>query len=245
LLDGGPSRIYEFFLSNGQPFVQISNDGNLLPRPLTRRSARVAVAERPDVIVDFSGAKVGDVIYLQNRLEQTSGRGPTGKIIAPTNILQFRVVGPDIVADPSRIPDRLLDLPARRPTSQSREWIVDRSGGAWTINDKLFDPDVISAFIRRDSAEIWNLKSSGGWAHPFHVHFEEFQVLSRDGKPPPPDEVARKDIVNIGQAAVGQDGTGRASLFLQFRDFLGDYPVHCHNVVHEDRAVMVRFQVVE
>ncbi|HSC72299.1 MAG TPA: hypothetical protein VLH58_13155, partial [Candidatus Methylomirabilis sp.] len=38
ILDGGPSRAYEFFLSNGQPFIQITNDGNLLPRPLTRRS---------------------------------------------------------------------------------------------------------------------------------------------------------------------------------------------------------------
>src|SRR5207244_13230817 len=68
LLDGGPSSLYEFFLSNGQPFIQITNDGNLLPRPLTRTSVRIGVAERVDVIVDFNNTKIGDHIYLPNRL---------------------------------------------------------------------------------------------------------------------------------------------------------------------------------
>src|SRR5262249_24872087 len=58
-LNGGPSRAYEFFLSNGQPFFQLSNDGNLLPRTLQRQSIRVGVAERVDVIVDFSNATPG------------------------------------------------------------------------------------------------------------------------------------------------------------------------------------------
>ena len=77
ILDGGPSRAYEFFLSNGQPVIQITNDGNLLSQPLTRKSVRLSVAERADVIVDFSSAKAGNRIYLQNRLEQKDGRGPT------------------------------------------------------------------------------------------------------------------------------------------------------------------------
>src|SRR5947208_12452123 len=51
LLDTGPSRFYEFFLSNGQPFVQISNDGNLLPQPLPRTSVRLGVAQRADLLV--------------------------------------------------------------------------------------------------------------------------------------------------------------------------------------------------
>jgi len=33
LLDAGPSRFYEFFLSSGQPFLYIANDGNLLRGP--------------------------------------------------------------------------------------------------------------------------------------------------------------------------------------------------------------------
>ena len=35
------------------PFCVISNDGNLLPRPIEATSHRIAMAERGDMIVDF------------------------------------------------------------------------------------------------------------------------------------------------------------------------------------------------
>ena len=242
-LVGGPSRVYEFFLSSGDSFIQISNDGNLLPRPLFRRSIRLSVAERADVIVDFSKAGIGEKIYLQNRLEQTDGRAPTGKIIAPTDIVEFRVVGD--AADDSRVPVTLLDLPDRNVRiARTREWKFDRSNGVWTVNGRLFDPDVFRAFPKQNTAETWTFKSGGGWLHPIHNHLEEFQVLSRDGKPPPIEEIARKDVVRIGDSAVGTDNTGEVRIFLQFRDWLGDYPLHCHNTVHEDHAMMTRWQVV-
>jgi FtsP/CotA-like multicopper oxidase with cupredoxin domain len=242
-LVGGPSRVYQFFLSNGQPFYQLSSDGNLLPRTLTRRSIRVAIAERVDVIVDFSVAKAGDKIYLQNRLEQQLGRGPTGEIVAPTNLVEFRVVG-DAVVDNSQVPATLLAAPDRVTPVRRRRWKFDRSGGEWTVNNRLFDPEVISAFITQNTAEEWTLESSGGWQHPIHIHMEEFLVLSREGKAPPADERGRKDTVRLGDGSVGTDNTGELRVSMQFRDFLGDYPMHCHNTVHEDHAMMIRFQVV-
>ena len=179
-LVGGPSRVYEFFLGSGDSFIQISNDGNLLPRPLFRRSIRLGVAERVDVIVDFSKAKIGEKIYLQNRLEQLDGRAPTGKIIAPKNLVEFRVTGDAM--DDSRVPVTLLDLPSRNvQIAKKREWKFDRSGGAWTVNGRFFDPDVFSATIKQNTAETWTFKSGGGWHHPIHIHLEEFQILSREG----------------------------------------------------------------
>ena len=114
------------------------------------------------------------------------------------------------------------------------------------VNGELFDPDVFRAFPRQNTAELWTFTGGNGWQHPVHIHYEEFQILSRNGKPLPSDsdEIARKDIVRIGDNAVGTVNTGSLQLFFQFRDFHGDYPMHCHNVVHEDHAMMVRFQVV-
>jgi FtsP/CotA-like multicopper oxidase with cupredoxin domain len=242
-LVGGPSRVYEFFLSNGQNFIQISTDGNLIPRPLYRRSMRLQVAERVDVIVDFSKAALGEKIYLQNRLEQLDGRAPTGKIIAPKNLVEFRVVGD--AADDSRVPVALLDLPNRNvPIAKTRTWKFDRSNGAWTVNGRLFDPDVFSATIKQNSAEIWTFESGGGWVHPGHAHMEEVQIIDRDGKAPPAWEVGRKDMVGVGDAVLGTDNSSKARIFLQFRDWLGDYPMHCHNTVHEDHAMMILFNVV-
>src|SRR5438876_2202539 len=77
LLDTGPSRFYEFFLSNGLPFVQISNDGNLLPQPLPRTSVRLGVAERAVGGRDSSHLRIGTRVFLEYRLEQTTGRGRT------------------------------------------------------------------------------------------------------------------------------------------------------------------------
>jgi len=34
------------------------------------------------------------------------------------------------------------------------------------------------------------------------------------------------------------------SYYMQYRDWYGDYPLHCHNVVHEDHAMMIRFRIV-
>jgi len=247
LLNAGPSRVYELFLSTGQPFLQLSNDGNLLPRALSRQSIRCGVAERVDVIVDFSTAKTGDTIYLQNRLEQRDGRGPTGKIIAPTNLVEFRVG--DAVPDNSDVfPGKpLLALPTRRATVQSRRWDFGRSGGEWVINGELFDPDVIRVQLQQNTAELWTFTGGNGWQHPVHVHMEEFQILSRNGKAQavPIDEHARKDIIRIGDSAVGTENTGEAQIFIQLRDFHGDCPLHCHNVLHEDHSMMVRFEVVE
>ena len=33
-------------------------------------------------------------------------------------------------------------------------------------------------------------------------------------------------------------------LFMRFRDMKGRYVMHCHNVVHEDHAMMVRWDIV-
>jgi FtsP/CotA-like multicopper oxidase with cupredoxin domain len=32
-------------------------------------------------------------------------------------------------------------------------------------------------------------------------------------------------------------------IFIRFRDFVGKYVMHCHNLVHEDHAMMVRWDI--
>ena len=90
----GPSRWWEWSLWDGTnflPFWQISTDGNLLPNAVQVNSVRIAVAERVDIIVDFSKIKASR-LYLVNRLEQVNGRGPTGSVLSPgTPIIQINV----------------------------------------------------------------------------------------------------------------------------------------------------------
>ncbi len=240
--NGGVSRFYQFFLSTGQPFTVISNDGNMLPRPIISDSIHLSVAQRSDVIIDFSQNQPGDQIYLQNRLEQVFGQGPTGRLLdAGDNVMRFDVV-PLKLPDHSRIPEKFRPLPPINLAEVDRErlWVFDYNGGLWTINGGAADMSEPSAVIPQDSTEIWIIRNGGGdWSHPVHIHFEEFQIIEFNGKPISRDEIryARKDVLTLGPS-------DEVKLYLKFRDFLGKYVMHCHNVVHEDHAMMVRWDIV-
>ena len=121
-------------------------------------------------------------------------------------------------------------------------WTIKTDGGRGLTADKKSRR--ISAAPTAGAVEIWTFQSgeeanSGGWTHPVHVHFEEGQVLSRDGKPPPLwERGARKDIYNIGRLA-----STTMDVALRFEDFVGTYVEHCHNTQHEDFAMLLRFDV--
>jgi FtsP/CotA-like multicopper oxidase with cupredoxin domain len=248
LLNGSVGRFYEFFLvqklTNGkfvdQTFIYIANDGNLLPAPIRdMKSVRLGMAERADIVIDFSKYP-GSQLFLVNRMEQNDPRGPTGNIVQPgTQILRFDVASQP-VSDPSRVPDALRALPELdlAKVVKSRTWEFNRSGGGWMVNNQFFDFERISASPKRGTAEIWTLKNGGGgWWHPVHIHLEEGRILSRNGKPPPPHEIGRKDVYVLMPDE-------EVKVLLHFRDFQGKYVMHCHNTAHEDHAMMVRWDVV-
>ncbi len=110
--------------------------------------------------------------------------------------------------------------------------------GGWTINEKFFNVNEIRATPKQGTAEIWDLQNDGGgWSHPIHIHLVTFRVLSRNGRPPAPYEAGRKDVVELGP-------DDNVKVIMRFQDFLGRYPAHCHNTVHEDHAMMFRWDVV-
>lgn len=246
LLDGGPSRFYEFYLTYGgqnQTFTYIANDGNLLPAPLPMKKIRLGAAERADIVIDFKNYPEGSKLFLVNKLEQTNGRGPTGNILNPgTQILRFDVKGLPPVPDVSQVPPALRELPPLPTPEEIRQlprrvWEFDRSNGAWTVNGKLFNVLQVAAKPRLGSQELWVLRGKGDWSHPIHIHFEEGRILSRNGVAPPLHERGRKDVYVIGP-------NEELRLVMKFRDYTGKYMMHCHNLMHEDHAMMVRWDVV-
>lgn len=257
LYNPGPSRWYEFALWDGAtflPFWQISSDGNLLPQAIQVTSVRLSVAERVDIIVDFN--KIASKrLYIVNRLEQVSGRGPTGRILNPgTPIMQVNVgsTARDDSVDPAATPLMMRELPdpdfgallARADKARVRTWRFERGNGAWVVNGKLFDENVVSAAVDQEAEEVWVIQNPGGdWRHPVHIHFEEHRTLSRNGVLVKPNtqfngsvDYARKDVVQLNT-------NEEVRIFMRFRDMKGRYVMHCHNVVHEDHAMMVRWDI--
>jgi FtsP/CotA-like multicopper oxidase with cupredoxin domain len=267
ILNGGPSRFYEIYLTNPDnlsqsiPFLAISSDGNLLPRPIQTLSDRLAVAERTDILVDF--AKIAKQfgatrLRLENRLEQVHGKGPTGKILPAgqgDQLLEFRLVGgavddgsfdyeplssPNVPAkagDAVFAPISLPDISGAVPRI-TRTFRFERGGGGWQVNGQFMDCTRFRFTTQVNAFERWIIQNnSGGWQHPIHIHLEEFRILSRNGVPVRPGniEFGRKDVLLLADEQI--------ELLVRFRDMKGGYPIHCHNTVHEDHQMMLLFNV--
>lgn len=252
LINGGPARFYRFFLVDAfgvvQPFTYIANDGNLLPHPLhNRKNVELGMGERADIVVDFARHGLGTELYLVNRLAQDSTRGPSGGLMPGVRLLKIVVDRKPPEPDVSRVPWNLRPLPPLDPAEIAaapvRRFEFDRSGGVWTINGEVADVLKPAAIVTRGSAEIWELvNKSGGWSHPAHVHFEEGRILSKSVSskniPIPVHERGRKDIFSLGPNM-------GVRVFYRFRDFTGKYAMHCHNPIHEDHGMMIRYDIVD
>lgn len=240
--DGGPARWYGVKFSNGMSFKLIATDGNLLDKPTTLNRFVISPSERFDIVVDFSQFPIGTQIVLQNDVAQSNGRGPSGTLATPVQLMRFDVDRD--AADPSQVPATLRTLPPIPTPTVTRNWQFQNMGGAWTVNGRFFDVNRVDATVKRGTVERWNLNSMGNWSHPIHIHLEEFRILPRGDAARQAIERGRKDVVQLGSGMTGAIAPSSASVVLNFRDMLGKYMMHCHNTVHEDHAMMVRFDVV-
>jgi FtsP/CotA-like multicopper oxidase with cupredoxin domain len=199
------------------------------------------VAERSDVVVDFRRF-AGKSIYVENRLLQNDGRGPTRTILPAGQgnfLLRIDVVLPavDDRSQDQASAAKFYALPdAIAPPAVSRTFRFNRTNGQWSINGRFMDCNGVRFTVAKNSAERWTLIGSNGWQHPMHAHLEEHQILSRNGQPPLSDEIARKDVTRL-------QSNERVDVFLRCRDWVGRYAMHCHNFVHEDHAMMCRWDV--
>jgi spore coat protein A, manganese oxidase len=225
-------------LSSGQPLLQIGTDWGLLEAPVASRSIPLSMAERIEVIIDFSVYSVGTSVVLRN-LRNSDAMG---------EIMRFDVTRS--AHDDSDVPARLCTIERLEPAHavQTRHFIFKGSDAfdlpplVWTINGKRFDPDKPIAEPRHGDVEIWHLVNRKayfvlGLLHPVHVHLAPFQVLDRNGQPPGPHEAGWKDTIALER---GEE----ARVAIRFDCYRGRYLLHCHNLEHEDHAMMARFDVV-
>ena len=73
-----------------------------------------------------------------------------------------------------------------------------------------------------------------------HLHMEEHHVLSRNGKPSDsghPDDTGKDDVIAF-------DPSETVQVVRRFRTFIGNYVAHCHNLAHEDHAMMFGWKIV-
>lgn len=143
---------------------------------------------------------------------------------------------------------KMRDLPTLPNLTglRTRTFELQRGGAfggeiQWLINGLPFEPTNPMAIPRLNTGEIWIIRNGGGgWVHPMHLHMEEHQILSRNGVPAPdalhPDDRSREDVIGL---LPGEE----VRLFRRFRTFKGKYVAHCHNLAHEDHAMMFGWEI--
>jgi spore coat protein A len=225
LLNASNARRYRLALDPPGTLVQIGTDGGLLDRPVGHERIDLAPAQRYDVVVDFGAYRIGQQVTLVNEF----GAGRTAAV------MQFRITRS--ARDDSRVPSRLstvelLDRAAAVTTRTVRFQHDDVSG--WTVNGKRFSPAAIHARVGLDTVEIWRLSSD--FHHPIHLHLAPFQVLGRGIAGPGPYDRGWKDTIDLRPAE-------QATVIVRFDGYRGRYVFHCHNLEHEDMAMMANLLV--
>ena len=232
VLNASSSRAYKLALSTGADLIVIGSDGGLLGAPVRTKDLRIGMAERYDLIVDFSQYPIGTKVILQNL------GLPNNKDYDRTNqVMRFDVVSQEF--DESSIPNTLRPFaPLLRSSAvRERRWTFEHRNDMWEINGKTWDKNRIDANPGFGDIEIWTFITNGrDWFHPVHVHLVDFQVLERNRQPPLPYERGWKDIVYGGE-------DDNIQVIAQFKPNRGKYIMHCHNTVHEDHDMMTQFQV--
>lgn len=215
------------------PFIQIGSDGGLLGAPVRHESIPIAQAERFDVVLDFTGQPAGSEFTLVDRL----GEGSTEQV------MRFRVAGPGD-GEGGDVPDRLADMSDFDALTESssvatRTFDFDQAGerdglSMWTINGEMFDPRRADADPVAGTSEVWELHSDP--AHPVHLHVVSFKVLSRNDDEPKPTDAGWKDTIDLVEGE-------RARILIPFDAEPGRYVFHCHNLEHEDMAMMANMEI--
>ena len=71
--------------------------------------------------------------------------------------------------------------------------------------------------------------------HPFHIHVNAFQVISRNGKSEPFPAWRDTVLVRRGETV---------KIRMKFANFTGKTVYHCHILDHEDLGMMGNLEIV-
>lgn len=234
----GSDLFYKVALE-GHRFTVIAEDGSPLWRTRTARELVMPPGKRFDVIVEPREAgeyRFRTLAYPQEGFEKL----PT------VDLMDVEVS--DASGAAARMPrvPRRLDTPAGpitgRPVAERRTFTFSfGSGKAFTarINGQVFDPAETNVAPVVGTVEEWTLRNVTGEEHPFHIHVNDFQVMSVNGRPYRARNL--QDVVIIPKQEHGRPG--EVVVRIPFDRYTGHFVFHCHILGHEDAGMMMTVQV--
>jgi FtsP/CotA-like multicopper oxidase with cupredoxin domain len=219
--------------ADGLRFTIIGQDANPMERVLTRRALLLPPGKRYDVLVQ--GPPAGS--YRLRTLRYSTGPEgdtyPTRQLA--TIVSSGTMTAPATLPTSQRLPALLRPRFASQHVDRRRRIVFSESanGNSFFINGTQFKHDVVNQYVRLGDLEEWTIINTSKEQHPFHIHVNDFQVMSINGhrvRAPSPQDTVPLPV------------HGRVVIRLRFTDFTGRFVFHCHILNHEDGGMM---QIVE
>jgi FtsP/CotA-like multicopper oxidase with cupredoxin domain len=133
------------------------------------------------------------------------------------------VAWPTSMAPPSPLASDHVDR------TRQLEFSENTKTNQFYINGKQFDATHVNFVAKLGTTEEWIIRNVSREEHPFHIHVNDFMVMSVNGKP----------VQSYGeQDTVPLPWHGEVRIRMHFNRFTGATVFHCHIVAHEDSGMM-------
>ena len=259
---------------------QIGAEGGFLPAPVRLNdhpypgstggaTVLLALAERADLIVDFSAAAGTSFRLLNIGPDEPFGGGVVGVDFDPSDVhstaevMEFCVAASTTGPDPTT-PPQYLQLPAITSVGAAP---VTRN---LSLNEEMYEPadvpaaallgtydtgtgtatpllwmDPITENPAVGDVEEWAIYNLTEDAHPIHVHLVQFEVTGREAIGGGPSVAGSNDPLpwETGFKDTVIAYPGEVTRVKMRFDLPGFYVWHCHIVDHEDNEMMRPYHV--
>ena len=236
ILNASPSRFYRLALEE-HSLYQLATDGNSLSKPIEVNELLLTPGQRADVLVrgdkESGQYRLLNLPYDRGSIGMMGGRGMMSRDNRDEPML-LATVNYESAVESMALPSKLNSISALPKPQTVRRFELNHGmspavGMAFLINGEPYRHDIIHTQVKLNTIEDWELINTGVMDHPFHIHGNAFQIISRNGQLE--SLLALRDTV-----LVKRDETVR--IRIPFRDFAGKTVYHCHVLDHEDLGMM-------
>lgn len=243
ILNASTSRFYNLSLDNNL-FYLIATDGGAIVSPQEITELLLTPGQRAEIMIKgdskVSSLKMINLPYSRGGMGMMGGgmmgRGRNNNsspTLATINVNQSHVN-----INPVSLPNQLTSITPLSSSNQVRSFTLNHgmgnNGMAFLINGKSYNHQRIDTEVKLNTVEEWELINNGMMDHPFHIHLNSFQVISRNDIPE--NLLAWRDTVLVKRGE-------RVKIRIPFENFTGKTVYHCHISDHEDLGMMGNLQI--
>ncbi|HAC63270.1 MAG TPA: copper oxidase [Cyanothece sp. UBA12306] len=249
ILNASASRFYNLSLEN-HPFYLIAATQGAIASPQKMSELPITPGQRVEILV--KGTPTPQTYRLLNLPYNRGGMGMMGgmrggmmggmmggrqDLDTPTVLATIKFDG---ISQSGSLPTKLTSISSLPKPDKIRTFTLNHGmfpgmGMAFLINNQPYDHQRIDTQVKLNTVEEWELINTGVMDHPFHVHTNAFQVISRNGKTEP-DRVWQDTVLVLQGETV--------KIRLSFQDFTGKTVYHCHIFDHEDLGMMGNLEII-